>query len=93
MKIPKKDIPAFRKILMEGLNQHASQSEAKGFKLHEISFDDDGDSWAKLIVTLNFLTEEEKSLQTTIKTVEKWVFSSLEQKGYEDIVAFYDDER
>lgn len=93
MKIPKQDIPAFRKILMEGLKQHASQSEAKGFKLHEISFDDDGDSGAKLIVTLNFLIEEEKILQTTINTVEKWVFSSLEQKGYENIVAFYDDER
>lgn len=93
MKIPNQEIPVFRKHLLEGLKEHACQSEAKGFELNKISFDDNGDSGAKLTVTLHLLIEDKTLLQTTVNTVEKWVLSSLEQKGYENIVAFYDDKR
>lgn len=92
LKIPTKEIPVLGKILKEGLNSFASQSKAKTFELYNISFEEHEDC-AKLVVTLNFLIEEETILQTTIDTIEKWIFASFKQKGHENVTVFYDEER
>lgn len=92
MIIPKTEIPIFRDILKEGLKHHANQCQNKTFELYEISFEETKDG-AKLIVTLNFLIDDENILQTTIDTIEKWISSSFKQKGYENVTIFYDEDR
>lgn len=92
LKIPTKEIPVLGKILKEGLNSFASQSKAKAFELYDISFGKNEDC-AILVVTLNFLTEEGTILQTTIDTIEKWIFASFKQKGHKNVTIFYDEER
>lgn len=92
MTIKKSDIPIFRDILKEGLKQHANQSKNKTFELYEVSLEENEQA-AKLIVTLNFLTDEKNVLQTTIDTIEKWVSSSFKLRGHEDVTIFYDEER
>lgn len=92
MNITKTEIQIFRDILKVGLKQHANQSKNKTFELYEISFEEIEHS-AKLIVTLSFSTDDENILQTTIDTIEKWISSSFRQKGRENVIFFYDEER
>lgn len=42
---------------------------------------------------MNFLIEKEKILQTTIGTIEEWIFASFKQKGHENVTIFFDEER
>lgn len=92
LKIQTKEIQHFGEILKEGLNSFASQSKAKTFNLYDISFEEN-ENCAKLVVTLNFLIEEETILQTTIDTIETWIYASFKQKGHENVTIFYDEER
>lgn len=92
MIIPETEIPVFRDILKEGLKHHANQYKNKTFELFEISLEDI-EHGAKLIVTLNFLVDEKNILQTTIDTIEKWISSSFKQKGHENVIFFYDEDR
>lgn len=92
MRIPTDEVPVLGKILKEGLYSFASQSKTKTFELYEISFEENGD-YAKLVVSVNFLIEKEKILQTTIGTIKEWIFASFKQKGHENVTIFFDEER
>lgn len=60
--------------------------------MYEISIEENEDC-AKLVVSVNFLIEKEKILQTTIGTIEEWIFASFKQKGHENVTIFFDEER
>lgn len=91
-RIPTHEVPVLGKILKEGLNSFALQSKTKTFELYEISFEEN-EECAKLVVSVNFLIEKEKILQTTIGTIEEWIFASFKQKGHENVSIFFDEER
>lgn len=42
---------------------------------------------------MNILIGKEQISQTTIGTIEEWIYASFKQKGHENVTIFFDEER